>query len=231
MLKKSLDVIKQAQKPEDALVAKANSLLKASVSKYNSALIESKDELVSEFHLNPEYIYSVTNIKALAITYRLSFISGKRLKTQLPEIITFKIEHYNLTQQKRISNVYLLTHAEHLKDLSNPRETLVFIKTEQGQYFLIHAWGKPYSKLRHWLSWPLKSGECFAASIFVGTMAVALALPTAWITLDTEATYWSGYRLGTFFHLLIFNSGFAVFSWLAFTRGFTKSNWDNYLNR
>ena len=106
MLKKSLDVIKQAQKPEDALVAKANSLLKASALKYNSALIESKDALVSELHLNPEYIYSVSNIKALALTYRLSFISGKRLKTQLPEIITFKIEHYNITQQKRISNVY-----------------------------------------------------------------------------------------------------------------------------
>jgi len=54
MLKKSLDVIKQAQKPEDALVAKANSLLKASALKYNSALIESKDALVSELHLNPE---------------------------------------------------------------------------------------------------------------------------------------------------------------------------------
>lgn len=231
MLVKSLELIKQAQKPEDAVLAKAHSLLKAEALKYNTALFETKDEWVSERDLNPEYIYSVANIKALALTYRLSFISGKRLKTQLPDIITFKIEHYNLTQQKRISNVYVLTLAKHLKDLSNPRETLAFIKTEQGQYFLIHAWGKPYSKFRHWLSWPLKSGECFAVSILVGTMAVALALPTAWITLDTEATYWSGYRLGTFFHLLIFNSGFAVFSWLAFTRGFTKSNWDNYLSR
>jgi hypothetical protein len=56
---------------------------------------------------------------------------------------------------------------------------------------------------------------------------LALILPTEWITLDINATYWSGYRLGTFFHLLIFNTGFGVFSWMAFTKGFSKSVWDH----
>ncbi len=223
MLEKTLSQIKDFQKPEDQLVTRAQTIIQPKTP-VNS---KKKSELLCESGLNPQQLYNISNIRELALQYRLYFISDSQLKSEWPDIIKFKVEHYNLVQNKGIKNVYFLTESKDRNRLSNPYETLAFLKTEQGQFFLIHVWGKPYAKFRHWIHWPLKSAASFAWTIVTFTLMLALILPTEWITLDINATYWSGYRLGTFFHLLIFNTGFGVFSWMAFTKGFSKSVWDH----
>jgi hypothetical protein len=91
---------------------------------------------------------------------------------------------------------------------------------------MIHQWGKPVHKWRKWQYLPLRSFETLAISVILFTLIVDLILPTHLITLDRTAGYWSGYRLGVYFHLLIFFSGLTMFFVIGFFRNVSKNIWN-----
>jgi hypothetical protein len=91
----------------------------------------------------------------------------------------------------------------------------------------VHQWGEPLKWHRKYVNWPLRNIENLFITLLVFTGIVTLSLPTYLITLDRKATYWCGYRIGVFFHLLIFFMGFTVYFTFAFSRNLGTSVWDS----
>ena len=66
---------------------------------------------------------------------------------------------------------------------------------------------------------PLKNFENLFKTVLLYTLIVTLIIPTPLITLDSEATYWSGYRAAAFMHLLIFR--LITGEWISLLQFFT----------
>ena len=56
---------------------------------------------------------------------------------------------------------------------------------------------------------------------------LAVTLPTRLIWLPEGADYWGMYRVGAFFHILIFNMGITTYLTFAFSNNLSVSSWNS----
>jgi len=189
---------------------------------------QQNDFLLNEDELDPKDIFTLKEIKKICINYRMCFLDAHLFKNEIPAVAEIKIEYLNEKYRKNIQGLKILSYHE---CFTNPfckkNYGLLFAPTENGNYYLVHTWGNPISSKRKWLYFPLRNFESLAVSLIVFTLIVDLILPTHLITLDRTATYWSGYRLGVYFHLLIFFGGFATFIVFAFFKNLSNYLWDH----
>jgi hypothetical protein len=183
-------------------------------------------EVLDEEDLEHEFIFKPSDIKSIALKYRLRFLDSQSYRFEFPYEAVLKIDYLNHTHKKSIKGFKLLGTGDFFSKEKNNECALLFAPTNHGNYYLIHRWGRELKWYREYASWPLKNIETLLATVIFITLIVTLSLPIRLITLDSHATYWSGWRLGVFFHLLIFNMGFTTYFTFAFSRGLTVSNWN-----
>ncbi|MGZ4090409.1 MAG: hypothetical protein ACXVNO_06790 [Bacteroidia bacterium] len=184
-------------------------------------------EVIDEEDMDPESIFTLREIREIAIKYRLRFVENKIYKYELPYESVLKIEHINRTRKKEISNLKLLATTQFLKNKNNTENTLLFAPTNLGNYYLVHSWGKKLKWNRALVNWPIKNIETLFLSLIIATLVITLCLPTYLITLDRKATYWCAYRIGVFFHLFIFNMGVTAYITFAFSKNLSSSVWNS----
>lgn len=183
-------------------------------------------EVLNEDDVDGLNVFSMEQIKEIALTYRLRFIDSQCYKYDFPYECILKLDHLNLTHQKNIKGMKLLGTDKFFKTKGNEDIAVLFAPTDQGNYYLVHQWGKPLHPLRKLSSWPFRNIENLFISLMIFTLIVTLCLPTYLITLDRKATYWCGYRAGVFFHLLIFFMGFTTYFTFAFSRNLGTMMWN-----
>lgn len=187
------------------------------------------EELVEEDFVEPGLVYKISEIKELAINYRLKFLDSQQFKFEFPLEVLLSLEDFNRTHKKNLKGFKLLSSDNFFKKNTGDL-AMLFAPTDLGNYCLIHQWGMPYSNKRKVLNWPLRNIESLFITLLFFTLIVTLILPTNLITLDRKATYWCGYRAGVFFHLLIFFMGFTVYWAFAFSRNLSSQLWDREKN-
>ncbi|MBK9285628.1 MAG: hypothetical protein IPM51_15105 [Sphingobacteriaceae bacterium] len=188
------------------------------------------DEVINEDAMDRNRIYKESEIKELAIKYRLKFLNTQCYKFEFPDFIIQECNDLNIKFKKNLKGLKMLCTNSFLKKENETDCCMLFAKTDFGNYYLIGEWGKPFSNKRKYLSWPLKSIENMFVFLMLFTLIVTLILPTNLITLDRTATYWCGYRIGIYFHLLIFFSGFAIYFTFAFSKSISSMYWDKETN-
>jgi len=184
-------------------------------------------EVLDEEELEPEFIFRLSDIKSIALKYRLRFLDSQSYKFEFPYEAVLKIDYLNHAHKKSLKGFKLLGTRDFFIKEGNKECALLFAPTNHGNYYLVHKWGTELKWCREYASWPLKNIETLLITIICITLVAALSIPIRLITLDSHATYWSGWRLGVFFHLLIFNMGFTTYFTFAFSRGLTVSNWNS----
>lgn len=182
--------------------------------------------VVNEEEVEGTGIFNLKTIKNLSIHYRLKFLNSELYKPEIPYEAILKIKELNLKYQKDLKLFKVLALPESFFKSSAKGNAILFAKTNHGNYYKIHEWGAEIPLKRKVLCWCLRNFETFMLSIFIFTLLETLSLPTHLITLDSKAEYWSGYRAGTFFHLLIFNSGFSAYFFLTFAKNFSSNLWN-----
>ncbi len=223
---------KTIRKEEDVLMDEVKSILNADLLKENKILNHLKFynkafELIDESDVNQQFVFSLNEIKKVCVNNRLRFLDSQIYKKEIPYEAVLKIKDLNTLYHKDLKSFKILAPAEAFKDSTNNLPCLLFAKTINDNYYLIHAWGedlKWYRKLKYF---PLRSIETMFLSLAVFTLLVDISLPVELITLDKSAPYWCGYRVATYFHLLIFFSGFTTYATFAFHRNFSGSDWNN----
>jgi hypothetical protein len=216
---------------EDTLVDEAQRILRNDLFTDKKILQNLKqyansNELITEEDVNPEYIFTLKEIKTMAINYRLKFLESKYYKPEIPYEAVLKIKELNATYKKELKQFKILSVAESFSGKAVENNAALFAKTNHDNYYVIHTWGTDLERGRKIKYWPLRNVETLAITIMVFTLIVTLSLPTNLITLDTKATYWCGYRAGTFFHLLIFFTGFTTYFTITFAKNFSSGNWN-----
>ena len=215
----------------DKILQEANRILNAEAFRGKNILDNLKgyaklSEVLEEENLEATNIYTLSQIKVIAMQYRLRFIDSKCYKFDYPYQTILKIDHYNEKYKKTLKGFKVLATSDFFSKEDNKDCTLLFAPTDQGNYFLIHKWGQTLHPLRKYYCLPIKNIETLFITIMVFTFIVTMSLPTYLITLDRKATYWCGYRAGVYVHLLIFFMGFTTYFTFTFSRGLSSMNWD-----
>ncbi|MBS1635031.1 MAG: hypothetical protein JST26_03845 [Bacteroidetes bacterium] len=218
------------KKTPDALIHAVDSILEESAFKEQAILHtirhnEPLPELPDEKHLDADMIFSEKEIKTQCIALRLKFLDSRHYKFDIPYEAILKIKHLNEVCGMDLCKFSILAPASEFGRDKKDNHSVLFAWTAQGHYYLVHAWGhklKWHQKLR---AFPLRNFETLFLTVSSIAFITTMSLPTRLITLDHEATYWCGYRIATFFHLLIFYSGVTAYLLVGFNRSFSGSVW------
>lgn len=182
-------------------------------------------EVIDETDAIKSGVFTLPEIKEVAINYRLQFLNSADCKLDFPEDVLQTIAQLNRIHAKDLKAFKVLGTEEVIRR-GMPGTFCLFVKTNAGNYFLVYQLGTKFDLSRRWKYWHLRRFETLVFALLLFTATVAAALPTALITLDGKADYWSGYRGGVFFHLLFFFTGFTTYFMLAFSIRLSSNGWD-----
>lgn len=216
--------------PEDEVMAEVNKILAQSIYKEKNILQNLRNyqktfEVLDEEDLEDELIYSPEELKQTCINLRLKFLDSQNYPFDIPYEAISKINALNKAQGKNIDGFKIMSTASSFKKPGKNNNFALFAPTIFGNYYLIHSWGHRFKWYQKIVAFPLRNFEALALSLIIWTAIVTLSLPTFLITLDDTASYWSGYRAGTFFHLLIFFSGITTYILVGFNKQFSGAIW------
>ncbi len=233
-LKYELSLLREkTRKGDDNLVSEAKKILKQDLFAdgkilENLKLYRTSFEVPDEKNLDASEIFTLAEIKKIAVLYRLKFLEGNLYKPEIPYEATLKIEYLNSKFQKEIREFKILSTYDNFIKKDAGSCALLFVKTNYENYFLVHTWGKALREQRKLLFLPLRTFENLVVTVAMVTFIIVVSLPTRLITLDHKAEYWSGYRAAAFFHILIFNFGVTVYFTFAFAKNFSSAVWNRY---
>jgi len=218
---------------EDDLLNEANRILSNDLFSEKKILDNLKHyknsfELVNEEDVDAGMIFNASEIKKIALDYRLKFIDSKYFKPEIPYEAVLKIKHINLQYHKELKGFKILAPLEAFKDKELKQPSILFAPTDLGNYYIIHKWGEDFKWHRKIISWPLKNFDHLFGTVLIYTLIVTLSIPTPLITLDATATYWCGYRAAAFMHLLIFHCGVTAYITFAFGKNLSSITWNHY---
>lgn len=231
-IKRELIKVKEKnRREEDNLLREVDRILHNSVVSGKNVLENLKFynqsfQLVDEEDVEGTLIFTAEEIKQIAIKYRLRFVDSQCSKKEFPYEAVLKIEHLNHAHKKSLNGFKVLSTRNFFRQKTNNDCAVLFAPTNLGNYYLVHKWGKEFKWNRAILSWPLKNIETLFVTLILTTLVITMCLPTYLITLDRKATYWCAYRIGIFFHLLIFNMGVTAYVTFAFSKNLSSGTWN-----
>ena len=183
-------------------------------------------QVLDEEEVDSGSVFTFAEIRAIAIRQRLKLLNSSEYKPGLPDEALLRVRDLERTYRKELRGFRVLAFPRAFSDNGDDHVALLFAPTNHDNLYLVHRWGKKPHWTRQMIYWPLRSFENLVSTLILFTLALTLALPTWLITLDSSATYWSGYRAAAFMHLLIFNAGITAYITFAFSRNFSSSVWN-----
>jgi hypothetical protein len=222
----------KSRKEEDKVLQEVNKILYQDLLSERKILANLKHysksfEVINEEESEEKYIFTLSEIKKIAVGLRLRFLDSSYFKGEIPYEAVLKIKDINTAQGKDLKQFKILTSFRSFNNRRNTEEKLLFVTTNSNNYYLLHRWGIPLKWYHKLLSWPLRNFETLVITLLACTLILTLSLPTGLISLDPKAEYWSGWRIATFFHLFIFSMGVAAYITFAFSKNFHSSMWNS----
>ncbi len=223
---------KQKPKPEEAIISEVYKILNNDLLDEKKILnnlsyyINSFEKICEEELSYTENIFTNKEIKSFCVKYRLKFLDIRGYQNELPYEAILKIKHLNELYRKNLKEFKVISFPANFFKKDNESFGILFAKTNHGNYYLIHSWGKNLNNWRKWLYWPMRNFEKLFTTVIIISAILAVSLPTKLIWLPQNASYWGGYRLGAFMHILIFNLGVTAYITFAFSGNFSSSNWN-----
>lgn len=218
-------------KPDDFIIEEVQKILSTSLFKEQTILNNLKTynksfELLNEDELDRSLVFKPEELKAVCITLRLKFLDSQAYRFDVPYEAILKIKHLNEAHKKNLDGFKIMGVAEAFRKQIPNANFALFAPTITGNYYLVHHWGTKLKWYKKLMAFPLRNFEVLMATVITWVFIVTMCLPTCLITLDDKATYWCGYRIAVFFHLLIFFSGFTAYILVGFNKRFSGTVWD-----
>lgn len=192
----------------------------------NLKLYNRSFEMLDEEEVDDLDLFSVSTIKEIAIQYRLKFLDSQQYKKEIPYEAILKIKDLNARYRKDIKHFKILAPVENFRTNGKDESLILFAPTNHGNYYMIHQWGSDLKWHRKLSAWPMKRFETLFATVALISLILAVSLPTRLIWLPEHSDYWGTYRIGAFFHILIFNMGVTAYITFAFGKNFSSNTWN-----
>lgn len=124
-------------------------------------------------------IFSLSEIKKIAINYDLRFLPTKYYKGDIPSDLSLKISEAKENLGDNCTGIYKILAPENSFELQAiPKDPLLFVSLKNGQFYLVHKWGNDLSAFRR-MNVFLKShtGRIFVSTLVLLIIALMIKTP------------------------------------------------------
>lgn len=175
-----------------------------------------------------EDIYSIDEIKAICIRYRLRFLNTKYFRREFPYEAVQKIKALETLSGVKIEKFRIIAPGEAFNLEDANKDPMLFTELADGRYYLLHKWGKDLSWSRKVLTWPLQDLQSFFITLAAFCALLAFSLPKEWI-VRSESLYDHLFQFRMLFMVQSFIGlfFFIVFLGLAFHKNFSSMDWNS----
>lgn len=185
-------------------------------------------------NINPELlqkdrIFSIDDIKAICIQYRLRFLDSKYFKMEeLPYEAIVAVKELEKHLGEEVHHIKIMGAPRFFKLEDRNKDPLLFARIDEANYYLIHKWGKDMAWYNKIIAYPFRSIQ----SLFISMMAVGLPLaffvPLIFFRTAREVQY---YQILYLAGLVVYTVFVMVFGGFTFYKRFSKACWNSpYFN-
>jgi hypothetical protein len=202
LLEEALSIIKNENKKEENILERIQ---------------DAEIKVKKEINIASEDIFTIAQIKRIAITYRLRFLDSKLFKGEIPYESIVKVKQLEKKHHVKFSEFKILAPASLFKLEDRNRDPLLFAKISEDKYLFIHKWGNDLSGLRKVVALPLRSIKNFVLTLLCLSVLITIAIPADYST-----------RLFIFLlSNLFFASMFAHIGYMRLNQNFSEFEWDS----
>ena len=176
--------------------------------------------------LSADRIYSIDDIKAICVRYRLRFLDAKYFKGEVPNEAISRVKRLQKDFDVELDGYKILAPAELFNLKEKDKDPLLLVPVGQRHYYLIHRWGGELNPMRRIMSWPLQRFQNMVQFVFGLAFTIAMLMPHNVMVTDPAMASWP-IRGILFFWLLIAFSAMAAFFTLAMEKNFNDAEWNS----
>lgn len=225
---------KERNKPEDLLsqvknIFEQESTKESAILKRLNGLQEDEFKNINLDQDDLKKVYSIKEIEAICIKYRLRFLDTKLFKPEYPYEAIQKIKHFENKYQTELKNFKIIApyNLFNLKDINE--DPLLFAQLGNNSYYLIHRWGNDLHWSRNILNFPFRSIYHFFISCIVFAFVFSFSFPMS--LMDIDANHEFTMRIWFWTHCTIAFFSFFLFLGSLTSRGFSSLTWNSkYFN-
>lgn len=221
----------ELKKQEDVTLEKFKQILREEDDKDEQILhhIRSAEQMETDINphaLNPDKIYSLSQIKTICTQYRLRFLDAQLFKGEIPYEAIAKVKHLQKREQASLKGFKIVAPAPmfHLEELD--KDPLLFLNLGNDHYYLVHKWGKDLHPMRKWMVFPFRSFQSLLLSIAALALAIVMAIPSSIIMGPYDQTS-VGLRVIFFLYLFIAISGLTLLYGFSRVKNFNSALWNS----
>lgn len=176
--------------------------------------------------LDHENIFTLEQIKAICIRYRLRFLDSKYFKAEFPYEAVLRINEFERKTGKRIEH-FKIVAPDQLFNLENiNKDPLLFADLGNDRFYLLHKWGNDLAWYKRWLAWPLQSFTTYFISLWVVCFFGSFLLPSSLLhVFNVESEIYL--RIWFMIHLFIGLMGTTIWLGLSYDKSFSNLNWNS----
>lgn len=227
----TVDLHKELQKerkknPSESVIEEANRLIKNEFDLENSINTKIK-ELNNDLYykvnakLDSDRIFTIDQIRAVCIKYRLRFLDSGLFKNEIPKEAIFEVKRLEKEWDFKTENFKIIAPKKLFTLTDKDSDPILFVPIGENKFYFIHKWGGELNRLRSTLAYPLRNVE----TLFV-TLAVLATVFSALIPTDNTTTF-----IFLAVHSFIALCGLACLIIMTLHENFSDREWDSkYFN-
>jgi hypothetical protein len=232
------ELIRTRQKHEEAhrsLLNQVNATLKQGkqVDEYIMKKLRSAPK-PGKWDVNPSLldknrIFSLDDIKAVCIIYRLRFLSTEHFRMEkLPYDAVMAIKQLEKEVGSEIKSTHIAAPENYFKLQDRNKDPMLFAKIDDNNYYLIHKWGKDIAWYKKILVYPIRSIMSLFISMLAIGLPICLFIPYIFWHTQEQISYYQQFMLAALFIYIAFT---IVFGGFTFYKRFSKVCWNSpYFN-
>lgn len=164
--------------------------------------------------IEAENIYTIEQIEALAIKYRLRFLPGKHYTGEIPQEALNKVRQLSNQNSTAIDQFRILAPQKAFDLEDENADPLLFVALNNREFYFIHQWGNDLSNWRKITTFPLRSINHVIVSIISLGIILTLITPQSWILSSydgPELPYIDSYRFMYMAFITTMMTGLTIF--------------------
>ncbi len=171
-------------------------------------------------------VFKIAEIKNICVRYRLRFLDSVHFKSDYPYAAIAEIYAFEKKYSVKIERFYIAA-PDHTFNLENVnKDPLLFASLGNGDFYLLHQWGKDLAWHKKFSLWPIQSFRNCFISLWILSAAFSFLLPSSIMQIaNFEGEMYL--RLWLTVHVFIALMGFTVWTGFTFDKTVSNKNWNS----
>jgi hypothetical protein len=176
--------------------------------------------------MDEKRLFSIEDIKSIAVRYRLRFLPSHLLKEEVPLQAVTDVSSHQKLHNTTVTNSFILAPKAKFVLSDCDSDPLLFSRIGENHFYLVAQWGGDISTWRKIVYWPMKNAKNAISTIIAIALFLALVIPDQMLLSGTEARVWP-LRIMFFIQCLFITASISTMITFMKSRNFSIAEWNS----